>query len=215
MKPEVNNYQLLTNTPQISNRHCPYPVFGETNERQRNAVLDFVAKGRASGNMYPVGNSVCAWYAGWMAAALAAISEKTEPIKLLDEAAAGAGCFGDLFEINEAKVSMHPWFATASGNVVYALNQMLVQNRGNEIHIAAGAPTAWKDYAFKLACHGNLVVEVEVKNGQLAKLTLVPGDATVEHQRTLVIPGSLFGEEGSKRITIRFNGKTDIIGDKK
>ncbi|MCX6900216.1 MAG: hypothetical protein NT105_16150 [Verrucomicrobia bacterium] len=106
----------------------PYPLFDATDARQRNAVYHFVANGRASGNMYPVGQSVCAWYAGWMAAALAALGDKTEPIKLLDEAAAGAGCFGEMFEINEAKVSMHPWFSTASGNVVYALNQMLVQS---------------------------------------------------------------------------------------
>ena len=59
----------------------PYPVLDETDARQRNAVLDFVAKGRASGNMYPVGNAICAWYAGWMAAALAALGETTEPAK--------------------------------------------------------------------------------------------------------------------------------------
>ncbi|MDD4869118.1 MAG: hypothetical protein PHR77_01060, partial [Kiritimatiellae bacterium] len=149
----------------------PYPVFDETNEKQKNAVLDFVTKGRASGNMYPMGNSVCAWYAGWMAAALAALGEKVEPVKLLSEAAEGAGCFGELFEINEAKVSMKPWFSTASGNVVYALNQMLVQSHGEEIRVASGVPGDWKDFSFKLACHGDLVAEEEAKNGKFIKLT--------------------------------------------
>ena len=93
----------------------------------------------------------------WMAAALAGLGDKDEPVKMLDEAADGAGCFGEMFEINEEKVSRTPWFSTASGNVVYALNQMLVQNRADgTIRLAQGVPEAWKEYAFKLACHGDL-----------------------------------------------------------
>ncbi len=207
----------------------PYPLFDATDARQRNAVYHFVANGRASGNMYPVGQSVCAWYAGWMAAALAALGDKTEPIKLLDEAAAGAGCFGEMFEINEAKVSMHPWFSTASGNVVYALNQMLVQSRGDQIRIAPAVPETWKDYSFKLACHGNLAVEVVVKGGRLAKLMLLPNDANVTHRRTLVLPSSLVskdsfnnpavkattGKGSNLLINVEFNGPTNLIGDTK
>ncbi|MBI5686026.1 MAG: hypothetical protein HZC54_13220 [Verrucomicrobia bacterium] len=207
----------------------PYPLFYETDARQRNAVYHFVANGRASGNMYPVGNSVCAWYAGWMAAALAALGDKTEPIKLLDEAAAGAGCFAEMFEINEAKVAMHPWFSTASGNVVYALNQMLVQSRGDQIRVAPAVPDAWKDFSFKLACHGNLAVEVVVKNGRLAKLMLLPNDANTTHRRTLVLPSSLVskgslnnpaikgttGKGSNSLINVEFKGPTNLIGDTK
>jgi hypothetical protein len=203
----------------------PYPVFDETNERQRNAVLHFVAKGRASGNMYPVGNSVCAWYAGWMAAALASLGETTEPVKLLSEAAEGAGCFAQLFEINEANVAMRPWFATASGNVVYALNQVLAQSRGDQILLARAVPEAWEEFAFKLACHGDLAVDVSVRNGRLAKLTLLPGVANVELQRTLVLPERLVNEAtlnraavssmttqgGCRRIAVRFRGQVDVV----
>lgn len=205
----------------------PYPVLNESDPLQRNAVLDFVAKGRASGNMYPVGNAVCPWYAGWMAAALAVLGEKVEPAKLLSEAADSTGCFGELFEINEAAVSMRPWFATASGNIVYAVNQMLVQSRGEEIRLAHGVPEGWKEYGFKLACHGNLAVEAGVKNGRLVKLRLLPGDKEVEYQRTLVIPSTLIDAQtlnksavvsvaetnGSQRIAIRFKGQTDIFGE--
>ncbi|MFA6561328.1 MAG: glycosyl hydrolase family 65 protein [Verrucomicrobiia bacterium] len=207
----------------------PYPLFDETDTRQRNAVYHFVANGRASGNMYPVGNSVCAWYAGWMAAALAMLGDKTEPFKLLNEAAAGAGCFAEMFEINEAKVAMHPWFSTASGNVVYALNQMLVQSRGDQIRIAPAVPEAWKDFSFKLACHGNLAVEVVVKGGRLTKLMLLPNDAIATHRRTLVLPSSLVGKgslnspavkattgKGSNSlINVEFKGPTNLIGDTK
>ena len=203
----------------------PYPLFDATNARQRNAVYHFVANGKASGNMYPVGQSVCAWYAGWMAAALAALGDKTEPVKLLDEAAAVAGCFGEMFEINEAKVSMHPWFATASGNVVYALNQMLVQSRGDQIRIAPAVPETWTNYSFKLACHGNLAVEAVVKDGRLAKLTLLPGNAASQNQRTLLLPehlvddamlnktviASATSQNGCRRIVVRVNGQTDVV----
>jgi hypothetical protein len=204
----------------------PYPLFDETNLRQRKAVLDFVAKGRASGNMYPVGNSVCAWYAGWMAATLAALGEKAEPIKLLSEVAGGAGCFGEMFEINEAKVSMHPWFATASGNVVYAMNQMLVQSRGSEILVAAGVPESWRDYAFKLACHGDLVAEVAVKDGRLVRLVLTPGNRETQLTRTLVLPERLVNpaafnkalvvsttaRSGCLRLETRFKGEAVLVG---
>ncbi len=202
----------------------PYPLFDETEERQRRAVLDFVAEGRASGNMYPVGNSVCAWYAGWMAAALAAIGETVEPVELLDEAAAGAGCFAELFEINEAEVSMHPWFATASGNVVYALNQMLVQSRGDQLRIAAGVPESWRDFSFRLACHGDLVIEVAVADGRLTNLTLVPGGSGPQ-ERTLVIParllagaklnpaaiGAMTEQDGRLAAQVRFAGRTELL----
>ena len=207
----------------------PYPLFAETDARQRNAVYHFVTNGRASGNMYPVGNSVCAWYAGWMAAALAALGDRIEPIKLLDEAAAGAGCFAEMFEINEAKVAMHTWFSTASGNIVYALNQILVQSRGEQIRIAPAVPETWKDFSFKLACHGNLAVEVVVKGGRLAKLMLLPNDANATHRRTLVLPSSLVSKallnsavvktttsKGSNSlIVVEFKGPTNLIGDMK
>jgi hypothetical protein len=203
----------------------PYPVFDETSERQRNAVYHYVKNGRAFGNMYQMGSSVCAWYLGWMAAALAELGDKSEPVKLLDEAASGAGCFGEMFEINEPKVSRCPWFSTASGNVVYALNQILLQNREELILIAQGVPEAWKDYAFKLACHGNLTAEVEVKGGKIVRLTLEPGDAGRERTRMLVVPAGLIDETAldkaavtevtaqvrNKRIGVRIKGRTEIV----
>jgi len=203
----------------------PYPVFDETSERQRNAVYHYLKNGRAFGNMYQTGTSVCAWYLGWMAAALAELGDKSEPVKMLDEAASGAGCFGEMFEINEEKVSRTPWFSTASGNIVYALNQMLVQNREDRILIAQGAPEAWKEYAFKLACHGDLAVEADVKGGHLVRLTLLPGDAAREQRRTVVVPAGLVDEavlnkavvksvtaQGeNKRIELRIKGRTELL----
>lgn len=206
----------------------PYPIFDGSEEMQRNAAYHFVKHGRASGNMYPVGNSVCAWYAGWMAAALAALGDKEEPARLLSEAASGTGCFGELFEINEEKVSMRPWFSTASGNFIYAMNQMLVQCRDEEIRIAPGAPESWNDYEFKLACHGDLVANVAVSGGRLVRLDLVPGGSQ-ELKRRLVVPerlmrGAVLTEgipiadrstAGNRIIDVAFTGRCHVIKNPK
>lgn len=203
----------------------PYPVWDETNAAQRNAAYHFLEHGRASGNMYPVGNSVCAWYAGWMASALARLGDREEPGKLLEEAARGAGGFGELFEINEAQVSMRPWFATASGNFVYALNQMLVQSRGEEIRLAPGVPRDWKDYGFRLPCHGDLMLEAAVEKGVLKKLTLAPGARQGELERKLRLPPEwlagvslnravVVAEEkqaGQPLLRCRFQGRVELI----
>jgi len=203
----------------------PYPLFDAENPLQKNAAYWFIEHGQRSGNMYPVGKSMCAWYAGWLASALAVLEDTREPVKLLSSAAQGAGCFSELFEINEPAVSIKPWFSTASGNVVYAMNQMLVQCRDDRILIAPAVPEEWKDYSFKLACHGNQVAEVAVKGGRLAKLILIPGDADVESERTLVLHDGLLNgvtlnkavvsnvttQDSRCRVAVRFKGHADVV----
>jgi hypothetical protein len=175
--------------------------------------------------MYPVGNAVCPWYAGWMAAALALLGDRSEPEKLLLEAAGTAGCFGDLFEINEpGSVVRTPWFSTASGNVVYAMNQMLVQSKDNAIMIAPAIPLTWKDFSFRLACYGNLTTEVKVENGQMTKLVLKPGSNKEEITRTIFVPEQYLNQKilkkmkypvsaanGTYRLDVRFTGETDVM----
>ncbi|HQL51739.1 MAG TPA: hypothetical protein PLR91_11160 [Kiritimatiellia bacterium] len=203
----------------------PYPVFDETEPRQRAAAYHYMQHGRAFGNMYQMGTSVCAWYLGWMAAALAELGDTVGPARMLREAADGAGCFGEMFEINEEKVRRCPWFSTASGNVVYALNQMLVQNREGRILLARGVPAAWRDYAFKLACHGDLAIETEVKDGRLTRLALLPGDPSREQQRTVVLPAGLaeqvafntvsvrnvMRQEGGVRLDVHVKGPVELV----
>jgi hypothetical protein len=203
----------------------PYPLFDASNPLQKNAAYHFVTEGKASGNMYPVGKSLCAWYAGWMASALAMLDDRSEPVNLLKKAAEGAGCFGEMFEINEPAVSRTPWFATASGNVVYALNQVLLQSRRNEIHIAPAVPQTWKDYSFKLAAHGDLVVDVKVIGGQIEKLMLHPGNMGKSYERILIVQEGAIDTDmldkrvvvkrsvknGKIRLTLKFKGDTQII----
>ena len=105
----------------------PFPIFPPDHAPQREAVRHFIAEGRASGNMYPTGSKICSWYAGTMSAASSWMEDRAEPVRWLREAGSAAGLFGEYFEINEPPACVsHPWFATAAGNCLYALDQMLL-----------------------------------------------------------------------------------------
>lgn len=73
------------------------------------------------------------------------------------EAAGAMGPFGETWEINEPGLRIHPWFTTASGNCVFAVNEMLV--RGT-------VPEMWKDYAFRLPDGKGRWIDCEVKDGR-------------------------------------------------
>lgn len=169
----------------------PYDIFDGSNLLQKNAVYKFVREGRANGNMYPVGNSVCPWYAGKMAAALAFLDDRKEPVQLLRDAARTCGYFGELYEINEEKVSMKPWFTTAAGNCVYAINQMLIHCFGNEIRLLAGPPDSWKDLSFDLPAYGGIMVHLKLEKGKLTLLNLRVNSPDQEQIKVLVLPASV------------------------
>ena len=72
---------------------------------------------------------------------MAALGDRVEPYRWLSEAAGAIGMFGETWEINEPGLRVHPWFTTASGNCVFAVNEMLV--RGTQ-------PESWQDFSFRL-----------------------------------------------------------------
>lgn len=203
----------------------PYPVFDGRNVLQKNAVYSFVKNVGNYGNMYPVGKSVSAWYGGWMAAALAALGDKTEAVNRLSQVAEGTGCFCEVFEINEEKVVMRPWFSTAAGNFVYATNQVLLQCRDDQILIAPAVPDSWKDFCFTLPCYEDLRAAVSVKDGRLHALTLTPGNPKKPYRRTLIVPERLLSESavrrsavtavarqnGALRLDLQFQGKITLL----
>ena len=166
----------------------PYDIFDASNSLQKKAAYKFIQEGRANGNMYPVGNSICPWYAGKMAATMAILEDREEPVKLMREAAGTVGAFGELYEINEEKVSMKPWFSTAAGNCVYAINQMFLHCRENEIRLFCGVPETWRNFAFRLPAYGGIVTDVKVENGRLTRLVLTPNHTEKERQRVIVLP---------------------------
>ncbi len=175
----------------------PYPIFDEREAFEKRAVYDFFENINDVGNMYAVGSGVSAWYAAWTTEALVWYFDKTAPQKLLSAAAKTSLAFGDLCEINEPKVQSLPWFSTASGNFVSAVNKMLLHNLDNgEIRVAPSVPESWKDYSFKLPCYGGAWIDFKVAGGKIAKMKFLPpeGGNLPQGERTIVLPASIVDE---------------------
>ena len=169
----------------------PYSLFDSESSQQTLAVTHFVEHGRAAGNMYPVGNRICAWYAGWMTVVLSAVGDASGALRFLKEAAAVTGLFGECFEINEGGIQCRPWFSTASGNVIHGLNRMLVDFDEKTIKIAPGVPREWKEFSFTLPCGWGRTVEVAVCAGVLVRLRVSFADGSVPSDARVRIPTRL------------------------
>ena len=107
-----------------------------------------------------------------------------EAYEALQEAYPSAGVFGELFEINESEVCLRPWFATAAGIFVSAVNDMLLQTDGDVISVLPAFPHA-SNVSFKLAAKGGITVEAEVKNEKLEKVSVMKNGVDVTEQFTI------------------------------
>jgi len=94
------------------------------------------------------------------------------------------GVFGEMFEINEETVRYRPWFATAAGIFVSAVNDMLMQCDKNIIHVLPAFPHNI-DVSFKLAAKGGVLVEAVVKDGILKKAVVSKNGIDVTEQFTI------------------------------
>ncbi len=169
----------------------PYEIFDKSEKKQVAAVYDFMKNISSAGNMYPVGNSVCSWYAAWLSSALVIVGDNVGPGQMLSKTARNTGQFAETWEINEPDTRHTPWFTTSAGNYVYAVNQILVSPRENgDINVAAGVPVEWSDYAFKLPVFGGGWIDAKISGGKFAKLEYKAGsDDSVE--RRLILPKRL------------------------
>ena len=100
----------------------PYAVLPADDPKQLAAIRDFCDTESSFGNMYPVGKSICAWYAGWKAIVFSRLGRRSEAWKILEECAADTGCFSEIFEIHET--GSHPWFTTAEGVFLEAVMEL-------------------------------------------------------------------------------------------
>ena len=169
--------------------YFPFPIFPKGHPRQTATVDHFLAQGAKGGNMYPTGKRICPWYAATMAMAALRAGEGERVVPLLKEAARSSGTWGEFWEINEPGVAeFRPWFMTAAGNCLYALNQMLLMEADGECRLGAGVPAAWKNYAFRLPAEGGYEVDCVVKDGKLARLVLRTRNFAPDRKVTLVLP---------------------------
>ncbi len=154
----------------------PFHVFGRANGKQVAAADHFLKNGQAFGNMYETGKRICPWYAATMAmASLRAGNAEFPAIRWLQEAARSGGVWGEYWEINEPGAAQYrPWFMTAAGNVLYAICQLFVADMEGGVHLAAGVPDGWRDYAFRLPVPGGWTVDVAVEGGRLVRFAAQP-----------------------------------------
>ena len=174
----------------------PFPIFPPGHELQRRAVRHFIDEGRASGNMYPTGSKICSWYAGTMSASMSSMEDRVEPARWLKEAFSVSGNYGEFYEINEKGCVSHPWFGTAAGNCLYAINRMLLLDRNGETYLGFTVPVGWRDYSFRLPSLEGDFVSMTVRDGRLVKLS-VDGAKTTAGRRFVVRPEVLDGVDPS------------------
>ena len=153
--------------------YFPFPIFPKGHKEQTAAVDFFLAQGVKAGNMYEMGKNICPWYAATMAMAALRAGEGEKALPLIREASASAGVWGEYWEINEPGVAeSRPWFMTAAGNCLYAINSMLLMEADGECRIGAGVPKEWKDWSFRLPAESGYEVDFAMKGGVVTKLVL-------------------------------------------
>ena len=177
----------------------PYQVNDEGNPLQRAAVEDYQRFEGAYGNMYAIGGGVSSWFAAWKCIAFARMHEAKAAMACLRQAADSAGCFGELFEINEAKCILRPWFTTANGIYQAAVHSLLLQSSDDFVDLLPAWPREEGDVSFTLPAEGDLTVHAEVADGVLRALTVEAGPNCPFESVRLHTPDWLAGVEAFKQ----------------
>ena len=212
--------RLMKSLPEKDGRYVPYPgsedvsmgtlaglfpfeVLSARDPKQAAAARHFLAQGVRGGNMYHTGKRICPWYAAAMSATATALEDRESPTKLLAECWPSAGVWGEFWEINEAGlVNYRPWFMTAAGNYLYALNRLLFSETEGELRVAPGVPTAWRDYSFRLPAERGVWVDCTVRDGRLVSLKLEVARPAADRTARVVLPETLAGARTAKTVRL-------------
>lgn len=163
----------------------PFDVLREGDAKMLDAWADYEASEGTYGNMYPWGKSISPWYACWKAMGYARVKNADKSFGALKQAYPSAGVFDEMFEINEQSTCSRPWFSTAAGIFVCAVNEMLLQSEGQVIRLLPAFPKT-TDASFRLAAAGGVTVEAEVKDGRLLKAVVLRDGTDVTAEYTVV-----------------------------
>lgn len=137
----------------------PYGVLPPGNPLQLASVADYRNNRSAGGNMYAMGHGICSWYLGWEACTLVRLGDGDGALGCLEELAAGCGAWGEMYEIGE--LGMRPYFTTACGVFIQAVNELLLK-------AARGELSVWRDFAFKLRDGNGQTVEAAYGHDRIA-----------------------------------------------
>ena len=168
----------------------PFDILQKDDPRLLPAWRDYMAHETSFGNMYRGGNGVNPWYAAWKAIAFARMGMSREAYENLCQCYRSTGEFDDMFEINEESVRFRPWFTTAAGIYLSAVNEMLLQSDGENIFVA---PAFEGDASFRLSAKGGVTVEAKITDGKLAKIRLLAKKGVSPRSYRLYFKGEYLG----------------------
>jgi len=174
----------------------PYGAISPDDPLQLRAIDDFCQDESAFGNMYPVGKSVCTWYAAWKAVVYARLGDGAKAYAASRQGAETAGCFSEIYEINEPAVSIKPWFSTAEGTYVQGINEMLLQSDEKAIRIAPAVPDHWRSFSFCLAAVGGYTVSAKISQARLIRLEISRRNQGPSAPPVIVLPAWLADPNG-------------------
>ncbi len=147
----------------------PFDILSKDDPRLLPAWQDYIAHESGFGNMYQGGKRVNPWYSAWKAIAFARMGMGPEAYENLRQAYTSVGEFDEMFEINEEVARFRPWFTTAAGIFLSAVNEMLLASDSETVHIC---PAFDGDATFRLSAKGGVTVEAEIKDGGLTGVRL-------------------------------------------
>ncbi|MBR2370926.1 MAG: hypothetical protein IKA82_02780 [Clostridia bacterium] len=150
----------------------PFDVLKNDDGLMLNSFEDYIANESTCGNMYHEGVKVAPWYAAWKAVGYARCGMAKEAHENLLQVFDSVGVFGDMFEINEEVIKRRPWFMTAAGVYLGAVNEMMLRGDGSYIELL---PAYEGDVEFKLLAKGGATVEACIKGGEITSLKINGG----------------------------------------
>ncbi len=130
--------------------YLPFKVLDHNHEMWNRGVRDAMAHCEEYANQFRSGRVLTTWYAGLHARIMLELGEIEEAKALLEDAALHTGCFSEAFEVWEAKRC--PWFTTAEGVFVNAVNQLLIAGAKNDFDV-------WPDAHFRLMDEAGNIIE--------------------------------------------------------
>lgn len=171
----------------------PFNVLDAEDPYLLPAWEDFLANESAFGNMYKVGKRVSSWYACWKAEAYARIGNAAEAYMAQQQALLSLGAFHEMYEINEPGSVYRPWFTTAAGIYLSAVNEMLVQSDGENIYLLPAYPQGKGDVAFRLPVKGGAVVDVTAREGEPPCVQVMMREGVPARRFNVYFRGQLLG----------------------
>jgi len=174
----------------------PFDVLANDDTYMLNAWDGFIQSENKFGVMYynVNGTRLTPWYACWKAEGFARIGNGDVAYEAVSQAFASTGAFNEMFEINEPGIVLRPWFSTASGIYLSAVNEMVLQSDGENIYLLPAYPESERDVSFRLSAKGGVIVDAVVRDGKLEDLKLTMREGLTPRTFKVYFRGELLGD---------------------